>query len=78
MGKEVVPEIVIPRIDEILSTLRQFGKDASSFANKCKKPDKANMILQCRMIGIAFLMIGFVGYFVHLVFLPFRKFLVTS
>jgi preprotein translocase subunit Sss1 len=78
MGKEAAAEIVIPCVDEIFNTLHQFGKDAVFFAKKCKKPDKANMMLQCRMIGTAFVMIGFVGYFVHLVFLPFRKFLVAS
>ena len=69
--------MIIPNMDEMFGTLRQFAKDATYFAAKCKKPDRDDVILQARLIGTGFAIIGFVGFFVRLLTLPLTKFLVS-
>ena len=53
-----------------------FVKDSRVFIEKCKKPDKAEYmkILQACVIG--FLIMGAIGYFIKLVFIPINNIIV--
>jgi len=76
MGEK--PEIEIPSVPDMIQQIKHFVKDASYFATKCKKPNKQEWILQVRLIGMAFATIGFVGFFVKLMAIPFTRFLLKS
>ena len=55
----------------------RFAKDSMMFIEKCKKPDKAEYmkILQACVIG--FLIMGAIGYFIKLVFIPINNIILS-
>ena len=56
---------------------QRFIKDSMNFIEKCKKPDKAEYmkILQACVIG--FLIMGAIGYFIKLVFIPINNIILS-
>ena len=62
----------------VVDELMQFQRDSANFFNKCTRPDKAEYtkILQASMMG--FLVMGFIGYIIKLVFIPINNIILSN
>ena len=58
--------------------LTQFTKDSVIFFNKCTRPDKAEFIKILQASGMGFLVMGFIGYIIKLVFIPINNIILSN
>ena len=61
-----------------IEPLRQFAKDSIHLVKKCTKPDRKEFTTIARAVGIGFLMMGFIGFFVKLIHIPINNILVGA
>ncbi|EFW99069.1 protein secE/sec61-gamma protein [Grosmannia clavigera kw1407] len=64
------------QIQEILDVPREFVKDGLQFINRCQKPDVKEFVKISQAVGVGFIVMGAVGYFVKLVHIPLNNILV--
>ncbi|KAL2118305.1 hypothetical protein VTJ04DRAFT_7965 [Mycothermus thermophilus] len=64
------------QIQEILDVPREFLKDGIQFIHRAQKPDRREFIKICQAVGVGFLVMGAVGYFVKLIHVPLNNILV--
>lgn len=62
----------------LIEPLRQFAKDSMHLVRKCTKPDRKEFTTIARAVGIGFLMMGFIGFFVKLIHIPINNILVGA
>merc|ERR1739838_979831 len=60
------------------SKLVRFYKNSEDYIRTCYKPDKDEFMDVAKNIGFIFLIIGFIGYFVKLMFIPINNILIGS
>ncbi|KXN68899.1 hypothetical protein CONCODRAFT_79602, partial [Conidiobolus coronatus NRRL 28638] len=53
----------------------QLWDDVTTTLDKCIKPDKKQFLDLAWSLGLAFIVVGIVGYFVRLFFIPVNRFL---
>ena len=58
--------------------LTQFTKDSLVFFNKCTRPDKAEFTKIVQASGMGFLVMGFIGYIIKLVFIPINNIILSN
>jgi len=54
------------QVKELLDIPRDFFKDGTQFINRCTKPDQREFIKISQAVGIGFIVMGTIGYFVKL------------
>ncbi|KAL2025035.1 hypothetical protein VTK56DRAFT_37 [Thermocarpiscus australiensis] len=64
------------QVQEILDLPREFLKDGIQFINRAQKPDRREFIKISQAVGVGFLIMGAVGYFVKLIHVPLNNILV--
>ncbi|AEO63375.1 7dd027f7-81e0-462a-bbd4-d052c576515a [Thermothielavioides terrestris] len=64
------------QVQEILDVPREFLKDGIQFINRAQKPDRREFIKISQAVGVGFLIMGAVGYFVKLIHVPLNNILV--
>ncbi|KAL2146513.1 hypothetical protein VTI28DRAFT_3694 [Corynascus sepedonium] len=64
------------QVQEILDVPREFLKDGVQFMNRAQKPDRREFIKISQAVGVGFLVMGAVGYFVKLIHVPLNNILV--
>ncbi|KAK3995057.1 hypothetical protein QBC44DRAFT_366934 [Cladorrhinum sp. PSN332] len=64
------------QVQEILDVPREFLKDGVQFINRAQKPDRREFIKISQAVGVGFLIMGAVGYFVKLIHVPLNNILV--
>jgi len=64
------------QLQEILDVPREFLKDGIQFINRAQKPDRPEFIKISQAVGVGFLVMGAVGYFVKLIHVPLNNILV--
>ncbi|ERT00296.1 translocon subunit SSS1 [Sporothrix schenckii 1099-18] len=64
------------QLQEILDIPREFVKDGMQFLNRCQKPDAKEFAKISQAVGVGFIVMGAVGYFVKLVHIPLNNILV--
>ncbi|KAK4138681.1 secE/sec61-gamma protein [Trichocladium antarcticum] len=64
------------QVQEILDVPREFLRDGIQFINKAQKPDRREFIKISQAVGVGFLIMGAVGYFVKLIHVPLNNILV--
>ncbi|EGS18155.1 uncharacterized protein CTHT_0061700 [Thermochaetoides thermophila DSM 1495] len=64
------------QIQELLDVPREFLKDGIQFINRAQKPDRREFIKISQAVGVGFLIMGAVGYFVKLIHVPLNNILV--
>lgn len=57
---------------------RSGHRSIARLINKCKKPDKKEFLKVARLTAVGFLAVGFLGFFVKLIFLPINQIVVSS
>lgn len=69
-------KIMSDQLQELIDIPRDFIKDGTMFINRCTKPDKREFIKISQAVGVGFLVMGAVGYFVKLIHIPVNNILV--
>ncbi|KAL2168620.1 hypothetical protein VTG60DRAFT_7106 [Thermothelomyces hinnuleus] len=64
------------QIQELLDVPREFIKNGVQFINRAQKPDRREFIKISQAVGVGFLVMGAVGYFVKLIHVPLNNILV--
>ncbi|KIY00045.1 uncharacterized protein Z520_04683 [Fonsecaea multimorphosa CBS 102226] len=53
-------------LQEIADVPKEFFKDGTQFINRCTKPDRREFIKISQAVGMGFLIMGAIGYFIKL------------
>ncbi|KAK9108501.1 hypothetical protein Syun_024512 [Stephania yunnanensis] len=61
-----------------MDQLREFAKDSKHFVNKCHKPDTNEFAKMAFRTAMGFVVMGFIGFFVKLIFIPINNIIVGS
>ncbi|KAK4168017.1 hypothetical protein QBC43DRAFT_310672 [Cladorrhinum sp. PSN259] len=64
------------QVQEMLDVPREFLRDGVQFINRAQKPDRREFIKISQAVGVGFLIMGAVGYFVKLIHVPLNNILV--
>ncbi|XP_034208426.1 protein transport protein Sec61 subunit gamma-like, partial [Prunus dulcis] len=65
-------------IDSVFDPLREFSKDSVRLVKRCHKPDRKEFTKVAVRTAIGFVVMGFVGFFVKLIFIPINNIIVGS
>ncbi|KAK9090105.1 hypothetical protein Sjap_023282 [Stephania japonica] len=65
-------------LDSVVDPLRDFAKDSLRLVKKCHKPDQKEFSKVALRTAIGFVVMGFVGFFVKLIFIPINNIIVGS
>ncbi|XP_040997018.1 protein transport protein Sec61 subunit gamma-like [Juglans microcarpa x Juglans regia] len=65
-------------IDSVFDPFREFSKDSVNLVKRCHKPDRKEFIKVAFRTAIGFVVMGFVGFFVKLIFIPTNNIIVRS
>ncbi|KAF2460419.1 hypothetical protein BDY21DRAFT_335364 [Lineolata rhizophorae] len=66
------------QMKELMDVPRDFLKDGTQFINRCTKPDKREFIRISQAVGVGFVIMGTIGYFVKLIHIPVNNILVGA
>ena len=61
----------------IATQLKEFGRDSQNFFTKCKKPDRQEYLKILYACAMGFVVMGFIGYLVKLVFIPINNIILS-
>lgn len=56
--------------DYLFKPLREFAKNSARLIKKCTKPDRKEYNKICFRVAVGFAVMGFIGFFVKLIFIP--------
>ncbi|KAL9257922.1 transport protein Sec61 subunit gamma-like protein [Drosera capensis] len=65
-------------LDSVVDPLRDFAKDSVRLVKRCHKPDRKEFTKVAFRTAIGFVVMGFVGFFVKLIFIPINNIIVGS
>ncbi|KAL4383935.1 hypothetical protein GQ457_15G006780 [Hibiscus cannabinus] len=65
-------------LDTVVDPLRDFAKDSVRLVKRCHKPDRNEFSKVAFRTAIGFVVMGFVGFFVKLIFIPINNIIVGS
>ncbi|XP_012445899.1 protein transport protein Sec61 subunit gamma [Gossypium raimondii] len=65
-------------IDSVFDPLREFAKDSVRLVKRCHKPDRKEFTKVALRTAVGFVVMGFVGFFVKLIFIPINNIIVGS
>ncbi|KAM0913764.1 hypothetical protein ACQ4PT_011939 [Festuca glaucescens] len=73
-------------VDSVVDPLREFAKDSVRLVKRCHKPDRKDLTLSrpaeftkvAARTAIGFVVMGIVGFFVKLIFIPINNIIVGS
>lgn len=57
--------------------IKEFARDSQNFFVKCKKPDRAEYLKILYACALGFIVMGFIGYLVKLVFIPINNIILS-
>ncbi|GAD92292.1 hypothetical protein DTO166G4_709 [Paecilomyces variotii] len=63
---------------ELADIPRDFVRDGMQFVHRCTKPDKREFIKISQAVGMGFLIMGAIGYFIKLIHIPINNILVGA
>ncbi|KAH7865759.1 hypothetical protein Vadar_010826 [Vaccinium darrowii] len=85
MEEETVPNfhdlaegLAMDALDSLIDPLREFAKDSTRLVKRCHKPDQKEFTKVAFRVAIGFVVMGFVGFFVKLIFIPINNIIVGS
>ncbi|KAI8927910.1 hypothetical protein BC831DRAFT_450939 [Entophlyctis helioformis] len=65
-------------LTELLDGPRNFAKDSIQLINRCTKPDRREFVKITQAIGMGFILMGFIGFFVKLIHIPINNIIVGA
>lgn len=63
-------------LDSVMDPIREFAKDSVRLVKRCHKPDRKEFNEVALRTAIGFVVMGFVGFFVKLIFIPINNIIV--
>eukprot|EP00842_Homolaphlyctis_polyrhiza_P000306 jgi/Hompol1/1276/HPOL_001153-RA len=63
-------------VTELLDGPRAFANDSIQFVNRCTKPSRNEFSKIAQAVGMGFLIMGFIGFFVKLIHIPINNIIV--
>lgn len=61
---------------ELIEGPKVFFKESVALVKRCTKPDRREFIQISRAVGVGFLIMGFIGFFVKLIHIPINNIIV--
>ncbi|VAH33122.1 unnamed protein product [Triticum turgidum subsp. durum] len=65
-------------VDSMVDPLREYAKDSVRLVKCCHKPDRKEFTKVAARTMIGFIIMGFVGFFVKLIFIPINNIIIGS
>ncbi|XP_044957248.1 protein transport protein Sec61 subunit gamma-like [Hordeum vulgare subsp. vulgare] len=65
-------------VDSVVEPLREFAKDIVRLVKRCHKPDRKEFTKVAARTTVGFVVMGFVGFFVNLIFMPINNIIIGS
>ncbi|CAM6083194.1 unnamed protein product [Calypogeia fissa] len=65
-------------IDSVVRPVKDFAKDSIRLVKRCHKPDRREFTKVATRTAIGFVVMGFIGFFVKLIFIPINNIIVGS
>jgi protein transport protein SEC61 subunit gamma-like protein len=65
-------------INSVREPMVDFAKESARLVKKCSKPDRKEYIKVASRTAMGFVIVGFVGFFVKLIFIPINNIIVGS
>jgi len=65
------------QLDFITEPAKDFAKRSMHLVNRCTKPDAKELTKIATATAVGFAVMGFIGFFVKLVFIPINQILVS-
>lgn len=66
----------VAAMDTVINPLKEFGKNSARLVNRCTKPDRKEFNKVCLRTSLGFIVMGFIGFFVKLIFIPINQIIV--
>ncbi|KAK4944169.1 hypothetical protein LTR66_014527 [Elasticomyces elasticus] len=63
-------------LQEFTEIPKEFFKDGTQFINRCTKPDRREFLQISKAVGMGFIVMGAIGYFIKLIHIPVNNVLV--
>lgn len=60
-------------IGETIKPLKDFTKNSVRLVKRCTKPDRKEFMKVCSRTAVGFIVMGFIGFFVKLLFIPINQ-----
>merc|ERR1712216_610156 len=64
--------------DIAVKPVKEFAKDSYRLVRKCTKPDRKEFSKIATRTGLGFIVMGFVGFFVKLIFIPINNIILAA
>jgi protein transport protein SEC61 subunit gamma-like protein len=64
--------------DNVVAQLTTFAHNSKHFFEKCRKPDKEEYLKIMYACFMGFVVMGFIGYAVKLIFIPINNILLSA
>lgn len=65
-------------LDYVGKPLGDFAKNSVRLIKRCTKPDQKEFTKICIRTALGFVVLGFVGFFVKLIFIPINQIIIGS
>lgn len=62
--------------DVMVKPLKEFAKNSARLVKRCTKPDRKEFMKVCTRTAVGFIVMGFIGFFVKLLFIPINQIIV--
>lgn len=63
-------------MDTVVNPLKEFAKNSVRLVKRCTKPDRREFNKITIRTAIGFVVMGFIGFFVKLIFIPINQIIV--
>ena len=64
--------------DVVARPVREFARDSARLVKRCAKPDAREFWMIARRTATGFVIMGFVGFFVKLIFIPINNIILSG
>ncbi|KAJ3312300.1 Protein transport protein Sec61 subunit gamma [Boothiomyces sp. JEL0838] len=65
-------------LQELVDGPRQFVKDSYNLVQRCTKPGRREFLQIAQAVGMGFVLMGFIGFFVKLIHIPINNIIVGT
>ncbi|GJP30922.1 hypothetical protein CLOM_g7320 [Closterium sp. NIES-68] len=65
-------------VEYVVKPVQDFAKDSIRLVKRCHKPDRKEFTKVASRTAIGFVVMGFIGFFVKLIFIPINNIIVGS
>jgi protein transport protein SEC61 subunit gamma-like protein len=71
-------DVAMEAVDSVVTPIKEFAKDSVRLVNRCHKPDRKEFSKVAFRTGVGCVVMGFIGFFVKLLFIPINNIIIGS